>query len=118
MWPSRCATACDALAASGTHIDTADVIGGGSRSRVWIGIIAAALNVPLHRSAVSELGPAFGAARLARMAVTGEAAEAVCTPPAHEATFVPDAALAEAYASRVAQYRVLNTAIAGVIREG
>ena len=72
----------DALVASGTHIEAADVIGGGSRSRAWIGIIAAALNIPLHRLAAGETGGAFGAARLARMAVTGEAPEAVCTPPA------------------------------------
>ena len=28
-----------------------------------------------------ETGPAFGAARLARLAGTGEAAEALCRPP-------------------------------------
>ena len=30
------------------------LIGGGSRSRVWTGMIAATLNVPLHRSTVGE----------------------------------------------------------------
>jgi xylulokinase len=106
----------DALAASGTSIDAADVIGGGSRSRVWIGILAAALNIPLHRASVGEHGPAFGAARLARMAVTGEAPDAVCTPPARAETIVPEPALAAAYASRIAQYRMLNSAIAKVVR--
>jgi xylulokinase len=106
----------DALKASGTHIEAADVIGGGSRSRAWIGIIAAALNVPLHRVTAGEHGGAFGAARLARMAVTGEAPEAVCVAAAREETFLPDPALAEAYAAGIAQYRALNTRIAEVIR--
>ena len=107
----------DALVASGTHVESADVIGGGSRSRTWIGIIASALNIPLHRLAAGETGGAFGAARLARMAVTGEAPEAVCTPPAREETIVPDPSLAAAYAARLVQYRTLNMKIAEVIRE-
>jgi xylulokinase len=106
----------DALKASGTCIEAADVIGGGSRSRAWIGIIAAALNIPLHRVTAGEHGGAFGAARLARMAVTGEAPEAVCVAPAREETILPDPALAEAYAARIAQYRALNMRIAEVIR--
>jgi xylulokinase len=97
----------DALEASGTHIEAAAVIGGGSRSRVWTTIIAAALNVPLHRSTAGEHGGAFGAARLARMAVTGEAPEVVCIQPSGGEIILPDAALVEAYASRVAQYRAL-----------
>ena len=97
----------DALAASGTRVTQADVIGGGSRSRVWIAVIAAALGVPLHRLAAGEHGGAFGAARLARMAVTGEAPEAVCLPPVREETILPDPGLADAYARRLLQYREL-----------
>ena len=70
----------DALRASGTRIEAADVIGGGSRSHVWIVTTAAALNIPLHRLTSGEHSAAFGAARLARMAVTSEAPEVVCTP--------------------------------------
>jgi xylulokinase len=97
----------DALAASGTRIEAADVIGGGSRSRAWIVIIASALGIPLHRLADGETGAAFGAARLARMAVTGESPESVCTPPARTETILPDPALSEAYASRIERYRHL-----------
>ncbi len=101
----------DALSASGTRIEAADVIGGGSRSRAWITIIAAALGIPLHRLADGEHGGAFGAARLARMAVTNEAPETVCTPPARAETIYPDPVLADAYTRRIAQYRALNTNI-------
>jgi xylulokinase len=107
----------DALKASGTPIEAADVIGGGSRSRAWIRIIAAALNVPLHRMTAGEHGGAFGAARLARMAVTEEAPEEVCVVSAHKETILPDPALAEAYAARIAQYRALNIKVAKVIRK-
>jgi xylulokinase len=97
----------DALAASGTRIAEAAVIGGGSRSRAWIAIIAAALGIPLHCLADGETGAAFGAARLARMAVTGEAPDAVCTPPARAETILPDPALSDAYAARITRYRAL-----------
>ena len=107
--------ALDALAASGTHIAEADVIGGGSRSRSWVVIIAAALGIPLHRLAAGEQGGAFGAARLARMAVTNEPPAAVCTPPARAETVLPDSALAGAYTARLARYRAL--ARAAPIRE-
>jgi xylulokinase len=97
----------DALAASGTRIEAADVIGGGSRSRAWIAIMASVLGIPLHRLAAGEIGGAFGAARLARMAVTGEAPEAVCTPPIRTETIHPDPALTGAYAGRIGVYRGL-----------
>jgi xylulokinase len=45
------------------------------------------------------------------MAVTGEAPDTVCTPPARTETVLPDAALAAAYAGRVAQYRGLRTCL-------
>ena len=101
----------DALAASGTAVREAAVIGGGSRSRLWVEIIAAALGIPLHRLAAGELGGAFGAARLARLAATGETAESVCTPPARAETVEPDPVLAEAYASHLPRYRALYRAL-------
>jgi xylulokinase len=97
----------DALAASGTRIGSAYVIGGGSRSVAWIGVIAAVLGIPLRRLADGETGAAFGAARQARMAVTGEAPEVVCVPPATVETVEPDPVLAAAYAARIVEYRRL-----------
>ena len=105
----------DSLTASGTSIAAADVIGGGGRSRGWVAILAAVLGLPLHRVAESEHGAAFGAARLARLAVTGEDPGAVCTPPSRLETIVPDPALAAAYAGRLAAYRALYPALKGVL---
>ena len=97
----------DALRAAGTTIAEADVVGGGSRSTIWIAIIAAVLGIPLHRIADGEHGGAFGAARLARLAATGEAASDICLKPARLETIAPDQALAEAYAERILRYRSL-----------
>ncbi len=95
----------DALGRAGTRIAEADVIGGGSRSRAWIQLLAAVLGIPLHRLAGGEQGGAFGAARLARLALTGEAAEAVCLPPERTETIEPDAAWADASQARLHRYR-------------
>lgn len=97
----------DALTDTGLVISEADAIGGGSRSDLWLAILASVLNVPIHRLAEGETGAAFGAARLARLAVTGEAITTVCTAPARTATFAPEAALAAAYAERLPQWRQL-----------
>jgi xylulokinase len=101
----------DVLETSGTHVKAAAVIGGGSRSRVWTGIVAATLNIPLHRSTVGEHAGAFGAARLARMAVTGEVPELVCTRHSGAEIILADPALAAAYASRIAQYRAMSAGV-------
>lgn len=97
----------DALARSGTCIAEAAVIGGGSRSQTWTAILSAALGLPLHRTAEGERGGAFGAARLARLAVTGEDPAILCRPPARTRTVEPDPGLAAAYAERIARYRAL-----------
>ena len=102
----------DALTSFGSRITEADVIGGGSRSGAWIQILASVLGLTLHRLAAGETGGAFGAARLARLADTGEDPSLVCTPPERVETFHPDPAMAEIYAGRLARYRALYPALA------
>ncbi len=62
----------DALAADGTHVATADLIGGGTRSDLWCDVLANLLGMPLRRVDGATHGPALGAARLAQAALTGE----------------------------------------------
>ena len=106
----------DALLAAGTAIDSVSVIGGGARSPLWGRILAAVLDRPLTYHAGGEIGPAFGAARLARLAVTGEAPGAVCTPPPVSHVVEPDAGLRDAFAAGrdrfVGLYRSLKPAFA------
>jgi xylulokinase len=95
----------EALNAAGTSIATADVVGGGARSRAWIAILADVLGIPLNRVADAQSGAASGAARLARIAATGEAVADVCQPLGIVETIEPDAGRAAAYAERFAAYR-------------
>ncbi|HTU66700.1 MAG TPA: xylulokinase [Steroidobacteraceae bacterium] len=81
----------DALIEAGATIDKISVIGGGARSMWWGGVLASALKRPLVYRDGSEVGPAFGAARLARLAKTGEKPEDVCRPPPVRATVEPNA---------------------------
>jgi xylulokinase len=97
----------DVLADAGLAIAEADVIGGGSRSQFWLSVLANVLNVPIHRFAAGETGAAFGAARLGRLAVTGEALDAVCARPQRIETFEPERALSDAYAERLPAWREL-----------
>lgn len=80
----------DALIEAGATIDKISVIGGGARSMWWGGVLSAALKRPLVYRDGSEVGPAFGAARLARIAKTKERAEDVCRPPPVRATVEPN----------------------------
>jgi xylulokinase len=89
------------------------VIGGGSRSPLWAKIIASALQHPLLVRERAELGPAFGAARLARIAATGESASDVCVAPPVVRAIEPDAALAAAYAETIPRYRDLYVRLRG-----
>jgi xylulokinase len=101
----------DVLAQAGTPLRCAGVIGGGAPSAFWTRILASALGFPLTRYDGGDKGPAFGAARLARLAVTGERAEFVCMPPPILDVIEPDPQLAEAYAPRVAAFRRLYQAL-------
>ena len=90
---------------AGTKIEEVSVLGGGSRSTYWGKIIASALNRPLVYRSGGEVGPAFGAARLGRLADTGEQPSAVCTAPPHAETVDPDPGLHERYQERIETYR-------------
>jgi xylulokinase len=81
----------DVLVEAGATIDKISVIGGGARSMWWGGVLAAALKRPLIYRDASEVGPAFGAARLARIAKANERVEDVCRPPPVRAVLEPNA---------------------------
>ncbi|MDJ0851984.1 MAG: xylulokinase [Myxococcota bacterium] len=96
-----------ALVAAGTRIGTVSVIGGGARSRLWGRILASVLERPLVYRLGGEVGPAHGAARLARMGATGEPAGAVCRPPPEDFRVEPEPELAGRYAHRLPAFRAL-----------
>lgn len=82
-----------AMESTGLVADEITVIGGGSRSAYWTQMLADILGKRLVLRAGGEVGPALGAARLARMAVEpGASLDEVCPMPAITAVREPDAA--------------------------
>jgi xylulokinase len=101
----------DALEARGGRILQLTAIGGGSRSGLWLRILAAAMQRTLHTAQGSDVGPALGAARLARVCSGDASAAETFVKPAITAGFDPDPALIEALAPRRARYRHLYPAL-------
>lgn len=103
----------DALRSAGSAPKSLNVIGGGARSQLWGEILAAALGLPLHYRSGGDVGPAFGAARLGRLAATGEVVDDVCTEPQLLDTVEPRAAWVDAYAERLVRFRKLYALLRG-----
>ncbi|MEM1233388.1 MAG: xylulokinase [Pseudomonadota bacterium] len=93
----------DALAATGTRIDRLLATGGGTGSDYWLEALATSLGLPLELPANSDLGGAFGAARLGMMAATGDTSLATAPKIARQIDPVPG--LADAFAEEHARYR-------------
>ena len=96
---------------AGVKLSSVAVVGGGARSRFWMQLLAHVLGLPVVRYRDSGTGPAFGAARLARMALSGESARDVCTKPQVLDVLQPSAMLTSAYAERFAKYQNLYRAL-------
>ncbi len=108
----------EALAATRRVPAQLAIIGGGARSSFWASLIASVLGISLLRYRDAQHGPAFGAARLARLAVTGEDLAAVATKPAVDRVFEPDARVTAAYAPRLEAFRSLYRALAPEFKRG
>jgi xylulokinase len=100
-----------ALGSASSEISEVDLVGGGSRSALWAQICADVLGIPVHRVEEGEVGAALGAARLGRLAATGEEPAQVCTPPRRLASFTPRASTAAAYDDAYHQWRRLYPAL-------
>ena len=100
-----------ALGNASSPISEVDLVGGGSRSPLWAQICADVLGIPVHRVEEGEVGAALGAARLGRLAATGEEPSQVCTRPRRLASFLPRASTAAAYDDAYHQWRKLYPAL-------
>ena len=92
--------------------------GGGAQSRLWLGIVASVLGLPLERSVVDE-GSAYGAALLAGVAdgVFADATEAVAACVRVRETVEPDPVWKDRYVDGYARFRALYPAIRAVEEE-
>jgi xylulokinase len=107
----------DALLATGAEIGSIAVIGGGARSAYWGRILSSALGRPLTYRDSAALGPAYGAARLARMGSEKAGIEEVCTPPPILHVAEPDDRLTDLYAQKMGRYRRLYRNLRELFRE-
>lgn len=101
----------DSLASAGITARSLAVTGGGAKSRLWMRILASVLARPLTLHPGTDYGPALGAARLARLSVTGETAEAVCPAPMGGVIIDPEPDLVSSYAGRLERFRALYAAL-------
>lgn len=105
------------LTATGVEVDHLSLIGGGSRSRYWARLIASALGAPMVLRAGGEVGPAYGAARLAALAAGGGPAEAVCTKPPEIARIEPEPRWEDHFARQRPRFAALYAALAPLNQE-
>jgi xylulokinase len=108
----------DVLTDAGTAFESITVIGGGARSAFWGRTLAAALGKPLVYRAGADLGPSYGAARLARLALKEDAIETVCVAPPIVQVIEPDPALAEILNAKRANFKALYQSVRPLFKEG
>jgi xylulokinase len=106
----------EALKQAGTRIDRVKAVGGGSKSELWLKIIATVLGVPVDLPAAGDIGGAFGAARLGLIAATGADFRAVLTAPKIARTIKPDGKARSAYEQQYARYAQIYPAIKEIYR--
>jgi len=96
-----------ALVAAGTKIDQVSVIGGGSRSKLWGKILASVLNKPLTYRKGGEVGPALGAARLAKIGVNKLNVSDVCIASEIDYVIEPQQEMTNYYPAQHLKYQQL-----------
>ncbi len=104
----------DALTDAGTAVDALSMIGGGAQSYYWGSVIAAVLGVPLHHIDDGDVGPALGAAKLARLAIGDGTMAEICKKPPVRAVIEPDQAIADRLAPQRARFRAAYRHIASI----
>lgn len=90
--------------ANGAVFDRLLGIGGGSRSKVWLAMLADCLGTEIAVPEASELGAAFGAARLGLVCATGADPRATLTMPRIVDVITPDPGRAAAYREAFARW--------------
>ena len=105
----------EVLKAAGTKIESLMAVGGGSRSRLWLRIIATLMDTPLLLPEHAEAGGALGAARLGLAAATGSDPVAICFAPPVTETIEPSKPHRAAYEAAYQRYRKLYPAIKQVM---
>jgi xylulokinase len=96
---------------AGTSFGQLLAVGGGSKSELWLKLIATNLDIELAVPEDGDFGGALGAARLGLCAAEGADPAEVMTNPGIKQIIKPDASLRDAYTAQYARYRALYPAI-------
>ena len=96
---------------AGTRIDRLLAVGGGSKSALWLKLIATNLDMEIAVPEDGDFGGALGAARLGLCAAEGASPQSVMTMPPIRTVIAPDRTLSGAYSDQYARYRALYPAI-------
>ncbi|UXN71330.1 xylulokinase [Devosia neptuniae] len=99
------------LSDAGTKIDRLLAVGGGSKSALWLKLLATNLDMEIALPEDGDFGGALGAARLGLCAATGANPADVMTMPPIKTVIAPDTSLSAAYSDQYARYRALYPAI-------
>jgi xylulokinase len=99
------------LSDAGTKIDRLLAVGGGSKSALWLKLIATNLDMEIALPEDGDFGGALGAARLGLCAAEGASPADVMTMPPIKTIIAPDKSLSAAYSDQYARYRALYPAI-------
>ncbi len=106
----------EALKDAGTEVKRVTAVGGGSKSELWLKIIATVLGVPVDLPAAGDVGGAFGAARLGLIAATGADFRKVLTAPKTARTIKPEKKAQAAYEAQYRRYVQIYPAIKEIYR--
>ncbi|HWU99655.1 MAG TPA: xylulokinase [Devosia sp.] len=96
---------------AGTSFGRLLAVGGGSKSPLWLKLIATNLDTEIALPEDGDFGGALGAARLGLCAAEGADPAQVMSMPGIKEIIKPDASLRDAYTAQYARYRALYPAI-------
>jgi xylulokinase len=96
---------------AGTTLGRLFAVGGGSKSALWLKLIATNLDTEIALPEDGDFGGALGAARLGLCAAEGADPAEIMTMPGITRVTEPDASLRDAYTQQYARYRALYPAI-------
>jgi xylulokinase len=107
----------EVLVAAGSRFDSITVIGGGARSALWGRILAGALGKSLVYRQGADLGPSYGAARLARLALNEDTIAEVCVAPPITQVIEPETHLLDLIAAKRSRFKALYQAVRPLFKE-
>ena len=96
---------------AGTRINRLLAVGGGSKSTLWLKLLATNLDMEIALPADGDFGGALGAARLGLCAAEGADPHTVMAMPPIKQVVESDRTLTAAYSEQYARYRALYPAI-------